>query len=129
MAKMTKTTPTFNFENNFWEKGYLCVGMDEVGRGSFAGPVVTAGVIFTPFCKNLDTRINDSKKLSPKIRNELTPHIKSSALCYAISAVSVQIINRIGIGKATNMAFRKTIETISKKIENDKLFLLVDGFY
>ncbi len=129
------THPDFLEEAALWNQGFIyIIGVDEVGRGAFAGPVVTAAVVFPQFIHlpvSLLNFINDSKKLSPKIRSALYPLIKQYALTYAISVESVTVINRHGIGKATTIAFRKTINIIQKNIIEkhvDKTFLLVDGF-
>ena len=73
-----KSFPTLKLEIDLWEKGYTVVGIDEVGRGSFAGPLVVGAVVFHPelnksYIKTLESLgINDSKKLSPKKRELLT---------------------------------------------------------
>lgn len=127
--------PSLKKEKKLWEKGYtLVIGADEVGRGAFAGPLVTAAVAFSPFCKlpaKLAQDINDSKKLSPKKREYLSPLIQSHAKIFVVKQVSVTVINRVGIGKATEMAFRKTIQSLLLNVldSHEKPFLLIDGFY
>lgn len=117
--------PTFNEEKILWQKGYQFVaGVDEVGRGCFAGPVVTAAVIL-PQTFTSPTPINDSKKLSPKIRTELAEVIKQQAIAYAIAEVSVEVINQIGIGKATQTAFVQAVKNLSKTPDH----ILIDAFY
>lgn len=125
------TKPTFFEEKKLWKKGFSCVvGLDEVGRGAFAGPVVVGAVVF----KKQETlpkelgKINDSKKLSASIRESLTPLIKEYVADFAISQISVEIINKIGIGKATEMAFRKAVSQIRQKLQGQQVFILVDGF-
>lgn len=134
--------PSFDEEKTFWLKGYkYVIGIDEVGRGAFAGPIVAAAVVF-----NNDTHcqlrqgvslseINDSKLLKPKIREKLSKFIKSSCFCYSISQVSVSTINSIGICKANKIAFRKAVGDVIKKIKqkgiltNQSFFVLCDGFH
>jgi ribonuclease HII len=101
--------PTFQYENALWKKGIQHIaGVDEVGRGCFAGPVVAATVIL-PQTFSTTYKINDSKKLSAKARQELEPIIKKEAIAYAIAEISVSTINELGIGKATQKAFTKAI--------------------
>lgn len=116
------TTPTLDIEKNLWKKGYAKVcGIDEVGRGSFAGPVVAGAVIFKD--SKIPEGINDSKLLKPRQREKLDKEIKQVALSWAVCEISVSLINKLGIGKATQMAFRKAV----KKLSPD--FVLIDAFY
>lgn len=134
------TLPDFSFERKAHKKGYRVVaGVDEVGRGSFAGPVVAAAVAFAPInnyqftifnkskIERQDPRIviNDSKKLSPKKRELLSFWIKRNALAYGIGKASVGEINKFGIKKATETAFRRAIANCKLKID----YLLIDAFY
>ncbi len=119
------TYPTFDEENLLWKKGYKHIaGVDEVGRGCFAGPVVTAAVILPDNFTSIKP-INDSKVLSPKIRKELAGVIKQQAIAFAISEVSVKVINNIGIGKSTQQSFRQAIKNLAKRPD----FILIDAFY
>jgi ribonuclease HII len=135
--------PTFKEEKKLWKKGCkYVIGVDEVGRGAFAGPVTVGAVIFPiNFKSEFLNQVNDSKILSPDKRSAVSPLIKKH-LIYSISTVSVKHINKLGIGKATEMAFRKSVSSIMKKvlciesinkekylIHNTKCFLLVDGFH
>jgi len=124
MKKIHKLKPTFEYEKELWKQGLRYIaGIDEVGRGCFAGPIVAAAVIL-PQGFNLTNKIDDSKKLHPKVRNELSVIIKKYALCYSIAEVSVGVINTIGIGKAAQRAFRKTIQDLTIKPEH----ILIDAF-
>lgn len=121
--------PDFSFENKAIKKGYKVIaGMDEVGRGAFAGPVVAGCVVLN---KQIGLRwdplitINDSKKLSPKQREAANIWIRNNALTFGIGKASVTEINRFGIKKATEMAFRRAIKNCDKKID----YLLIDAFY
>ncbi|QQG47969.1 MAG: ribonuclease HII [Candidatus Woesebacteria bacterium] len=130
--------PNFSFERGLWKQGHkLVAGMDEVGRGAFAGPVVTAAVIFEPTAIALSSRlrsqkdairsmvrINDSKKLTPKQRELASFWIKENCLAWAIGEASVSEINKNGIVDATNMAFRRAVKSL---IRID--YLLIDAFY
>src|SRR5437762_6369707 len=106
--------PTFDEEKYLWKQGFSHIaGVDEVGRGCFAGPVVTAAVILPQNFTSIKP-VNDSKKLSAKIRTELAEVIKQQAIAFSIAEVSVAIINKIGIGQATQHAFRNAIKKLTK---------------
>lgn len=120
------------FELKLWNDGMdLLVGIDEVGRGPLAGPVVAAAVILpTNFYL---PEINDSKKLSEKKRNELFDIIKKEAICYAIASVDEKKIDEINILESTKLAMKSAIysikEKVSKKFNGDKSidYLLIDA--
>lgn len=95
-------------ERGFWERGILPAGMDEVGRGPLAGPVVTACVILPDF--PLIEGINDSKKLSEKRREALAPRIRELALAWGTGWVEPEEIDRINILNATKLAFCQAYE-------------------
>ena len=98
-----------------YEKGYAVFGavcgIDEVGRGPLAGPVVAGAVILPPDCTIL--YINDSKKLSEKKREELYPVIMEQAVSVGIGMVSPQRIDEINILQATYEAMREAIHNLS----------------
>ncbi len=122
--------PTFKEEKKLWRRGYrLVCGLDEVGRGAWAGPVVAAAVIW-PQQRHLQgvalqTLVRDSKQLSPFQRERLDPWIRQNCLAYSIAEAGVGTINREGIVKATQRAFRKCLKTLKSPID----FILVDAFY
>ena len=135
--------PNFSYEKKLWQKGFrLVVGVDEVGRGAFAGPIVVGAVIW-PRPNKLKTEdiklkklnqlgINDSKLLKPRTREQLANEIKEKALAWDVTGVEVSVINRIGIGKATEKAMRKTIGDLMRKLEcevGSEMFVLLDYFY
>lgn len=120
-----KTTkiPSFKFEKLLWKKGLnLVVGLDEVGRGAFAGPLVAAAVILQ---KNFKTNgIKDSKLLLPGKREKLNKYILKNALHYSIIEISVKFINLYGVGRATEKALLDSIKKLDEKYD----FVLVDGY-
>lgn len=117
--------PTLDFEKKLWNLGYLNVcGLDEVGRGCFAGPVVTGAVIFKPDSKIPDG-IKDSKLLKSDKRKKLSKEIIECCFAYSIGQSSVELINELGIVKATQIAFFQAIQNL--KIPLD--FLLIDAFF
>lgn len=117
--------PTLKIEQTLWQEGYRFVcGIDEVGRGCFAGPVVVGAVIFPPESPLLDG-VADSKLLSPKKREDLSSKIKEQALAWAVVEISVRDINKLGIGRATQKAFRKAVRSIKPHPD----YVLFDAFY
>ncbi len=115
----------FSIESALWEQGFLQIcGVDEVGRGCFAGPVVAGAVIFSPDCNPPDG-IADSKLLKPIVRETLTEQIKNCALAWAVGEVSVAVINQVGIGRATQLAFVKAIENLTHLPDR----IMIDAFY
>jgi ribonuclease HII len=112
------------FEQEQWNKGYnYVVGIDEVGRGCWAGPAVIGAVIFPKDCL-LSFQLADSKKLSPKKRQALVPLIKSAALCHALYEVTLQEINELGVGKAIQNGFAQIVKILSYLPD----FVLIDAF-
>ncbi len=85
-------------------------GIDEVGRGPIAGPVVAAAVILPPGCKL--PGIKDSKKLSEKKRYQLEPLIRQTAIAWAIGAVGPQKIDEINILEATRLAMVQAVNKL-----------------
>lgn len=96
-------------------------GVDEVGRGPLAGPVVTAAVILGKPIEG----IKDSKKLSPAKRKLLALRIKSEAICFAYGRAEVEEIDSLNIHQATLLAMKRAIESLS--LQPDEV--LVDGLY
>lgn len=99
------------FEYKYWKDYDFVCGIDEVGRGPLAGPVMAAAVIF-PKDVNL-LYLNDSKQLSEKKREELYEEIKSSAIAYAVGIADVETIDRINILQADYVAMRQAISKLS----------------
>ena len=100
------------YEKEYETHGWVC-GIDEVGRGPLCGPVVAAACILP---NDVDIpRLNDSKKLTPKIRMELFEQIKEKALAYSIAFGTVEEIDEINILQATYEAMRQAISSLSVK--------------
>jgi ribonuclease HII len=127
MPKRSRTNlPDLSYERRLWKKGYKLVGgVDEVGRGAFAGPVVAGCVVFQKGSVDSPVRVDDSKKLSPKRREEADIWIRKNCLAWGIGEASVSKINRLGIKKASEIAFRKAIVGCKIKID----YLLIDAFF
>jgi ribonuclease HII len=115
--------PDYSFEKRLWTTGKLPAGVDEAGRGPLAGPVVAAAVIFPRGC-SLDG-IKDSKKLSPKRREELFCEIEKFALTTAIAIIKPQIIDQINILRASLLAMEQAVE----KLNTQPDYILIDGNY
>lgn len=99
----------------------LIAGVDEVGRGPLAGPVVTAAVILDP--EKPIEGLMDSKKLTEKKREMLAIEIKEKALCYSIARAEFSEIDTLNIFHATLLAMRRAVANLSIKPE----MVLVDG--
>lgn len=114
----------FSHERRLWAKHIKNIaGIDEVGRGSWAGPVVAAAVIFPPFYKPT-FKLFDSKLLSPLQREILTEKISQKA-DIGIGVIGVPTINKIGIGRATQRAFKRAVRSLSVECG----YYLIDAFY
>ncbi len=107
--------PTFAEEELLWQKGFTYIaGIDEVGRGPLAGPVVAAAVILTPQ-GNFPwlEQVQDSKKLSAGKREFLASHIREEALAFGIGVISHGQIDSLGIVGATRLAMRIAVEQLN----------------
>ena len=89
----------------------LLAGVDEVGRGPLAGPVVAAAVILPAGC--VIAGANDSKKLSPGTRERLYVQIRATALSYGVALVTPLVIDRINILEASRLAMRRALARLS----------------
>ena len=112
--------PDMSLESAF--AGLVC-GVDEAGRGPWAGPVSAAAVILDP--RRVPDGLNDSKKLSEKKRDALEPLIKQQALACAVGFASVAEIGELNILHATGLAMRRAVEALQVRPD----VALVDGNY
>ncbi len=101
----------------------LHCGVDEAGRGPWAGPVYAAAVVLPPDA-NLPG-LNDSKKLSSRQRADLEPVIKAGALAWSVAFATVEEIDRHNVLQATGLAMRRAIETLGML----PALAIVDGNY
>lgn len=95
-------------EQEFWARGLIHVaGVDEAGRGPLAGPVLAAAVILPPggFIPDVD----DSKRLSPAVRERLAEEIRRRAVAWAIGAASAREVDRLNILRATHLAMWRAV--------------------
>ena len=108
--EIVRTENLWKYEKEYASYGYIC-GIDEVGRGPLAGPVVAGAVILPKDCNIL--YINDSKKLSEKKREELYHIILEKAVCVGIGYATPERIDEINILQATYEAMREAISKLS----------------
>lgn len=116
--------PNLDHENELKSQGYeLIAGIDEVGRGALAGPVVASAVIL-PKPANLPwlEMVRDSKQLTPAKRECLSEFISREAVAVGIGIVPSQVIDSINILKATRLAMIQAVEKLAKQPD----FLLID---
>ncbi len=115
------TKPNFELEQALLEQGHIRIaGVDEVGRGPLAGPVVAAAVILNP--QDIPEGLNDSKKLTAKRRAALDAKIRVSAE-FAVAEATVAEIDEINILRASHLAMVRAVETLSPAPD----VLLIDG--
>ena len=107
--ELARTYQMFNYERTYPNADFIC-GIDEVGRGPFAGPVVACAVILPKDCNIL--YLNDSKKLSEKKREELYIEIMDKAISVGIGYSSPSRIDEINILQATYEAMREAITNL-----------------
>lgn len=125
LGRRSNYTPTLSLEERLRRQGFASIaGVDEVGRGAFAGPVVAAAVIL-PLDFKIPQDFADSKQVKPAKRRKFAELIKKEALAYSIAEVGLAKINKFGIGKAVHIAFRKALKDLSLRAD----FILIDAFY
>ena len=114
--------PTSVYERKLIDQGFkLIAGVDEVGRGPLAGPIVAAAVIL-PHKFSLPG-LDDSKKLTAKTRERLFAKIKKTAVSIGIASVSHQLIDKIKIGQANWLVMKLAVARLGVAPE----YLLLDG--
>jgi ribonuclease HII len=119
---MARRRTTLSFERKLWKRGFERVaGVDEVGRGCLAGPVVAAAAIFPRdvFVKG----VRDSKDLSPARREELLVSIQQRALAIGIGMCSPAEIDELNIHLATLRAMSRAVSCLEQPCD----YLLIDG--
>ena len=110
------------YEKDLYSKGTsLIAGVDEVGRGPLAGPVVAAAVILPKNCKIKG--LNDSKKIPKKKHEEIFQAVKDNALTIAIGIMDNHVIDQVNIYEATKLAMKEAISQLEPQPEH----LLIDA--
>ena len=122
----SKTAPDYSEESILIDKGYsLIAGLDEVGRGTLAGPVV-AGVVILPVNPEYPwvKDIRDSKMLTPKRRERILKDMEKDCLAIQTGSASAAEIDQDGIVKATSLAMERAL----KSLHLEPQYLLLDAF-
>lgn len=116
------SSPSQKLENDYRKQGYSCIaGLDEAGKGAWAGPVV-AGAVVLP--ENLRIpNLNDSKLVRPQVRDELYDLIVQKALSWGVGIKEAFLVDEIGLAEAHRQAMREAVDNLKKKAD----LLLVDG--
>ena len=104
------------------ERGPLIAGVDEVGRGPIAGPVVAAAVIMPPDMRAI-RGVDDSKALTPQERRRLVGRIQERAIAWSLGAASVREIERLNIYQASVLAMRRALQRLQVKPDH----VIIDG--
>lgn len=132
MKKKALKTASLSYEHNLHMQGYrIIAGIDEAGRGSWAGPVVAGAVCLPLERDDLLTAlegVRDSKQLTPRARTGLVHKIQETALAWGIGRAEHNEIDEIGIVPATCLAMQRALEEVQRQfpaIQPD--FLLLDS--
>jgi ribonuclease HII len=124
--RATPDTAGLALESELWAAGYRTIaGVDEVGRGPWAGPVVAAAVILPPDAETLAPllgRVDDSKRLTPRQREQFCGVIQQLALAIGVGRVEAHEIDRIGIAAATRQAMLSALDGLNVRPD----FVLLD---
>ena len=114
--------PDLTHAREAWAAGFrLVAGVDEVGRGALAGPVVAAAVVLDP--DRVPVGLDDSKRLAARRRETLAEQILATALCCRVARIEAEEIDRVNILRATLAAMRRAVDALCPLADH----LLVDG--
>ncbi|MBM4183567.1 MAG: ribonuclease HII [Gemmatimonadetes bacterium] len=120
-TKTERPRDVLEYERQFWGRGRSVAGVDEVGRGPLAGPVVAAAVVLAE--GTLIEGADDSKVLGADERLELFARIRASAVCIGVGAASVREIDRRNILRATTVAMQRALDRLVVRPDH----VVVDG--
>ncbi len=121
------TYSDWKLEKELWQEKYnFIVGIDEAGRGPWAGPVVAGAVCFKSGFEK-DLKLRDSKKISEKGREELYQIIIEESLGFGTGIIEAKIIDKVGIVKAVYMAMTNALHQVEKMLGERAQFLIIDG--
>lgn len=115
----------FDFDKEKQQGFDFIIGTDEAGRGPGAGPVFAAAVCFTAYNEKFE-KLNDSKQLSEKVREELFEVIKENSI-YAIYQGSVEEIEKLNILKTSLLSMNRSCSEVISKLNSENVLVLVDG--
>lgn len=118
------------YERRFWGRGRLVAGVDEVGRGPLAGPVVAAAVVLPE--GGYVVGADDSKQLTAEVREELFESIVGTSVAMGLGAASVREIDRRNILRATTVAMQRALDRLGEELRRraapaEDLHVVVDG--
>ncbi|MFO7951896.1 MAG: ribonuclease HII [Bacillota bacterium] len=123
LAEETRLQKLLVEERHLTRQGFrIIAGVDEAGRGPLAGPVVAAAVVLNQ--EALIHKLNDSKKLSPEMREELVDQVIFNSHCYGVGIASNHEIDQYNIHNASMLAMNRALEKLSPVPD----FVLVDGY-
>lgn len=118
--------PSLRHEQAAWAASRVLIGVDEVGRGPLAGPVVAAAVAFPPRLRRV-RGLRDSKVLSHLQRAALLPRLRATALAIGVGAASIREIDRFNIRVATAIAMRRALARVRRALGTTEALVLIDG--
>ena len=122
-AEEERLRQILRFESELRGQGFgLIAGVDEVGRGALAGPVVAAAVILDP-SRPLPEGLDDSKKLTPRQRERIADEVLSMAVAFAVGQVEPEDIDRLNISRASRLAMTEAL----KQLDPCADYLLIDA--
>ena len=110
------------------EHGPLLAGVDEVGRGPLAGPVVACAIVMPPDMRAI-AGVDDSKALDRVTRERLAVRIRSVALAVGVGAASAHEVDRINIYHATVLAMRRALVIVNRTLGSDPHHVVIDGLH
>jgi ribonuclease HII len=127
VAYMYMIYPDTKLEEKLWGEGYkLVLGLDEAGRGPLAGPVLAGGVVLSN-PNQVVPEVRDSKKMTPKKREEAYDKIKNLSLAYGVGMVGPRDIDRMGIQDAVLKAMSTVVEVVERKLGKKIDYIIADG--
>ncbi len=122
----TGRAPSLKHEQAAWSVSRVLIGVDEVGRGPLAGPVVAAAVAFPPGLRRV-RGVRDSKILSHLQREALLPRLRATALAIGVGAASIREIDRFNIRVATAIAMKRALARVRHSLGSTEVTVLIDG--
>ncbi len=128
-APSVPRTAGLHYEQDLWARGYrVIVGLDEAGRGAWAGPV-SAGAVCLPLDRvdlpQLLAGVYDSKQLSARARTKLVERIQTTALAWGVGRAEAHEIDAVGIVPATCLAMERALALVQQHVTPD--YLLIDS--
>jgi ribonuclease HII len=123
----SKTTPNTLLEQKLWNEGLRIVcGIDEAGRGPWAGPV-SAGAVVIDAEHTLIETVTDSKKMSEKQREDIFEEVKERSTGWGVGLVEAIEIDNIGIQKAVQGAMIRALKQVEEQLKNKVEYIIADG--